>query len=108
MQLRERRLMRAYEERQQREDTERLQEEKLMGKEKSLLYYRTPYASRTKGMYAEYKRAEALYSQERLLHSEERERVYGKIVSSSTIAGATATSVSMYRDENQDDEAMTA
>ena len=108
VQLRERRLMRAYEERQQREDTERLQEEKLMGKEKSLLYYRTPYASRTKGMYAEYKRAEALYSQERLLHSEERERVYGKIVSSSTIAGATATSVSMYRDENQDEEAMTA
>ena len=100
--------MREHEERQQKETSARLQEEQLMGKEKSLKYYRTPYASRNKGVYAEYKRAEALYSQERLLHSEERERVYGKIMSGSTIAGASAanvgvrgSSVSRYDDESE-------
>ena len=52
---------------------------KMVRDDSSREYYRTPFRARDQGKRAEYKRAEALYNEDRLVHSDERAAVYGKL-----------------------------
>lgn len=84
--LRERRRIIYYEKLEEKLATEREQEQQMLRRKRQLAYYRTPHKTQSKGKEAMYKRAESLYSEERLLWSPERAAIYGKIEVGSSLS----------------------
>ena len=84
--MRERRLLMVYEDKCNKKEAEKQLEEEMSHRERQLAYYRTPFNARARGKDAMYRRAEALYSEERVLWSREREAIYGKVAVGSALA----------------------